>query len=115
MHEVSLVQALFDQADQAISPHPSAAVRLVGVRIGQLAGVESELFRTAFEGCKSDRGYVNATLQIALEPAIWSCRACGAQVSDTGPLRCAACDGTPALAAGGDLILQRLELETNDV
>jgi Zn finger protein HypA/HybF involved in hydrogenase expression len=64
MHEVSLVQSLFDQADHAIPPHPAAAVRLVTVCIGALAGVERELFLSAFDGCKEDRGYGNAALEI---------------------------------------------------
>lgn len=115
MHEVSLVHALFDQADRAIAPHPSAAVRQISVRIGQLAGVEQELFRLAFEGCRAERGYANAALQITLEAAVWSCAECGAAVSDEGPLRCSACGGIPSLSAGGDLILQRLELESGDV
>ena len=85
MHEVSLVQALFDQADRAIPPHPSAGVRQVTVCIGALAGVECALFHSAFEGCKDERGYGNATLVIVEVPA------------------------------GNDLILQRLELETPDV
>ncbi|HEU4577918.1 MAG TPA: hydrogenase maturation nickel metallochaperone HypA [Polyangiaceae bacterium] len=85
MHEVSLVQALFDQADRAIPPHPSADVRQITVRIGALAGVEQALFRSAFEGCKGDRGYANATLVLLEVPA------------------------------ASDLILQRLELETRDV
>lgn len=85
MHEVSLVQALFDQADRALSPYPSADVRQVTVRIGALAGVECALFRSAFDGCKDDRGYGNATLVIVEVPA------------------------------ADDLILQRLELETHHV
>jgi Zn finger protein HypA/HybF involved in hydrogenase expression len=85
MHEVSLVQALFDQADRAILPHPSADVRQVTVCIGALAGVEGALFRSAFEGCKDERGYGNASLVIV------------------------------ELPSGDDLILQRLELETGHV
>jgi Zn finger protein HypA/HybF involved in hydrogenase expression len=85
MHEVSLVQALFDQADHALPPYPSAAVRQVTVRIGALAGVECALFRSAFDGCKDDRGYGNATLVIVEVPG------------------------------ADDLILQRLELETHHV
>jgi Zn finger protein HypA/HybF involved in hydrogenase expression len=85
MHEVSLVQALFDQADRAILPYPSGDVRQVTVCIGALAGVECALFRSAFEGCKDDRGYGQATLVIVEAPA------------------------------ADDLILQRLELETHHV
>jgi Zn finger protein HypA/HybF involved in hydrogenase expression len=115
MHEVSLVQALFDQADQAIVPHPSRCVRQLTVRIGKLAGVESELFCTAFEGCKAERGYASAVLEVVEEDVAWSCSACGAAVAPGGPLQCGSCPGQARLSAGGDLILQRLELEVADV
>lgn len=115
MHEVSLVHSLFDQADRSIAPHPSGAVRLMKVRIGELAGVDPELFRTAFDGCREERGYAAAALEVAWESSAWSCRACGAAVSQGGPLRCAACGGEARLSAGGDLILDRLELEVVDV
>ena len=117
MHEVSLIEALFDQADRAIAPRPAVAVRQLVVRIGELAGVDPELFRTAFEGCKGDRGYAAAVLEIIAEPAAWSCDTCGRGIAANGPLRCGGChcSGRMKLSAGGDLILQRLELEVNDV
>ena len=117
MHEVSLVEALFDQADRAIAPRPAVAVRQVTVRIGELAGVDPELFRTAFEGCRGDRGYAAAALEIIGEPAAWTCETCGRGIVADGPLQCTGChdSGRLTLSAGGDLILQRLELEVNDV
>src|ERR1051325_10298115 len=115
MHEVSLVQDLFDQTDAAIRPHPAAAVRRVTVRIGELAGGDAALFRTAFEGCKDDRGYAGAALEGEVERAHWACERCGAPVATGGPLRCGACDGDARLRAGGALILQRLKLEVTDV
>jgi hydrogenase nickel incorporation protein HypA/HybF len=115
MHEVSLVQELFDQTDAAIRPHAPSAVRVVTVRIGALAGVDGELFRTAFDGCKCERGYDAATLDLVVEAAAWACERCGARVASSGPLRCSACDGDARLDAGGELILQRLELEVPHV
>jgi hydrogenase nickel incorporation protein HypA/HybF len=115
MHEVSLVQALFDQADRAIEPHASSAVRRVTVRIGVLAGVESELFRTAFEACKAERGYLEAALDVIDEEAVWDCAACGEPLVQGDRLRCASCGGGARLVAGGALILQRVELEVRDV
>jgi hydrogenase nickel incorporation protein HypA/HybF len=115
VHEVSLVEALFDQADRAIAPRAPAAVRKVTVRIGELAGVDEQLFRTAFDGCKTDRGYTEASLEIIGEAAVWICGACRGAIPAGAVLRCAACDGTARLDAGGDLILQRLELEVHDV
>lgn len=116
MHEVSLVQDLFDQTDAAIRPHAPAAVREVTVRIGTLAGVDDVLFRTAFEGCKAERGYGAATLTIVTDQAEWACERCGSPVApEEGPLRCAVCDGAARLRAGDALILQRLELEVSHV
>ena len=115
MHEVSLVEALFDQTDRAIAPRAPAAVRKVTVRIGELAGVDEQLFRTAFDGCKTDRGYERASLEILAEAAVWICGACSGVVTAGRALRCAVCDGTARLDGGGELILQRLELEVNDV
>ena len=115
MHEVSLVHALFDQTDRAIGVHAPAAVRQVTVRIGELAGVEPELFCTAFEACKAERGYPAAQLEVVAERAVWRCGDCGGAVAPSGPLRCAQCDGRARLYAGGELILQRVELEVSDV
>ena len=115
VHEVSLVHALFDQIGQAIAPHPSEAVRVVAVRIGELAGVDPELFRPAFDGTRDERGYGAAALTVVAEPAAWTCRECGAEVGPGGPLRCASCGGDARLAAGGDLMLDRVELEVVDV
>lgn len=115
MHEVSLVHSLFDQADRAIAPHVARDVRHMTVRIGELAGVDGELFRTAFDGCRAERGYAGAELAISLEPVAWSCAMCGATVAAGGPLRCGACDGEAKLVAGGDIFLDRLELEVIDV
>lgn len=117
MHEVSLVHALFDHADRALGAHPPAAVRLIRVRIGEVAGVERDLFETAFEGCRAERGYAAAELEIVPEAALWRCRACGASLAPGAPLRCAACGdaGDVALVAGDALFLDRLELEVRDV
>jgi len=115
LHEVSLVHALFDQADSAILPHRARDVQKLTVRIGELAGVETELFRTAFEGCREERGFSSASLEIVFERAAWACTACGGAVVAGGPLRCAACDAPAKLSAGGDLILDRVELEVVDV
>jgi hydrogenase nickel incorporation protein HypA/HybF len=115
MHEVSLVHALFDQTDRAIVPHAAAAVRHIQVRIGALAGVESELFRTAFEGCRAERGYSAAALDIVEQDAAWQCVRCGAVLASGAPLVCPACAGRVRLSAGGELILERVELEVQNV
>lgn len=116
MHELSLVHALFDEADRALGAHPRAAVRELFVRIGELAGVEPELFATAFDDCHEERGYSRARLVVRHEPAVWRCRACDTRL-DPGPLVCPRCGdgGDVELATGDALVLDRIELEVSDV
>lgn len=115
MHEASLVDALFDEVDRAIGRHPAAAVREVTVRIGALAGVEVGLFRTAFEGLRGERGYGAASLVVDEEPARWRCEGCGRPVAAGELLACDGCGGRVTLAAGGEIILAKVELEVRDV
>jgi hydrogenase nickel incorporation protein HypA/HybF len=111
VHEVSLVLALFDHVDAAIAPHPTSAVRSLKVRIGELAGVDGDLFSTAFDVCRAERGYGGANLEVTGEPASWVCRACAAELGGGEPLRCSVCGGDVKLAGGGGLFLDRVELE----
>ena len=49
MHEYSIVASLVERVEQVAATHPGATVRRVHVRIGELAGVELTLLRTAYE------------------------------------------------------------------
>jgi hydrogenase nickel incorporation protein HypA/HybF len=81
MHEYSLVQSMFDTIEAIARDRGATAVRRVRVRIGDRAGVEPELFRTAYEIFRIDTICDRAPLQID-----------GARASD-------------------DLLLEQLELE----
>jgi hydrogenase nickel incorporation protein HypA/HybF len=119
MHEASLVGALLAQLrrerDRAAAAHPGAVVREVHVRIGALAGVEPDLFRSAFDLLKADGGAPEATLHLTVEAEAWRCPLCGGGASPGARLRCPTCDVGLVLAAGGELFLDRLELEVDDV
>jgi len=115
VHEASLVDALFDQIDGAMAGHPGGVLRVLRVRVGELAGVEPELFRTAFEAIRGPRGHERATLELVHEDAAWSCGSCATRLPRGSVLRCDACGGDVTLTAGGDIILERIELEVRDV
>jgi len=68
MHEYSLVQAMFDQIGEAVRANRALAVRRVYVRIGRYAGVEPELFRTAYEVFRVKTMCADAPLEIADAP-----------------------------------------------
>jgi hydrogenase nickel incorporation protein HypA/HybF len=64
MHEYSLVQAMFDQIDEVVRTSRACAVRRVQVRIGPLAGVDPELFRTAYDVYRVRTFCADAPLEI---------------------------------------------------
>lgn len=119
MHEVSLVESLFDQLDalrDRTAGRPAAgAVCLVRVRIGAGSGVEPTLFRTAYAACRGARDYTAAALEVVLEPERWECPVCQSNVGSEGPLDCTACDAPRVLRAGAGIFLDRVEMEVPDV
>lgn len=115
MHEASLVEALFDEVEAVVAPHPIAAVRRVRVRMGAQSGVEPELFAIAFDAARADRGLPTATLELVPEPVMWACPTCDASVPTGDRLVCPRCGGAPELRAGDALLLERVALEFPDV
>ncbi len=65
MHEYSIVQAMFDQIGDVVRANGARAVRRVRVRIGRLAGVEPDLFRTAYDVFRVKTVCDTAPLEIA--------------------------------------------------
>jgi hydrogenase nickel incorporation protein HypA/HybF len=49
MHEYSIVQAMFDRIEQVARERRATRVRRVSVRIGDVSGLDVDLFRRAFE------------------------------------------------------------------
>lgn len=111
MHEASLCDALFDQVDVSIQhADPGAVVREIHVAVGELAGVDPELFQIAFDTLREDR-HPHATLITTVIPARWHCPTCTLDTAADGPLTCPVCQTPLMLATGGELTLQRIELE----
>ena len=114
MHEYSLVRNLLDQVEAHARAQGATAVRRVTVGMGELAGVDPGLFATAFEMFRTAGPYRDTELCIRRVEARWVCGGCGSRIPRGEVLRCASC-GTPArLAAGDELILERIELEVPD-
>jgi hydrogenase nickel incorporation protein HypA/HybF len=112
MHEYSLVEALVRRVEAEAARRRATAVHGVRVSLGELSGVDPELFRTAYETFRAGTGCAAAALELVRVPACWACPRCGAPVPPGAPLRCDGC-GVPArLAEGADaLLLESIDLE----
>ena len=111
MHEYSLIQSMFDQIHETVRAHHAQAVRRVKVRIGQSAGVEIELFRTAYDTFRAGTLCADAPMDIEEVPVRWECPEGHGDIVPGLALRCPVCGGPARLTSGDEIILERLELE----
>ena len=111
MHEYSIVQALIDRIEAEAAMRHARAVHRVSVRIGEIAGVEVELLRTAYDMVREGTICRAAPLDITTVAPKWECGACRAPVAAGGWLTCAICGKPARLIEGDEILLERLELE----
>lgn len=111
MHEYSIIQSLVDSVTAAVGPRTPRVIHRVDVAIGELAGVDCTLLATAFEVFRAGTLCEKAELAIDRIPARWECPNCHAEISRGAFLRCVLCNEPARLAAGDEIILQRIELE----
>jgi hydrogenase nickel incorporation protein HypA/HybF len=115
VHEYSIVAALVDRVGRELDAHPGAIARKLHLRIGELAGVELELLRTAFLTFRERSVCADAELDIKPVAAAWQCSQCKLPIAAGAVLRCPSCGRPARLVAGDDIILERIEMEVRDV
>lgn len=113
MHEYSIIQSLVDSVAAAVEDGQSclSTVQTIHVAIGELAGIDCALLTTAFEVFRDGTICEHAALSIDRIPARWECSRCHGEVARGGFLRCTQCNAPARLAAGDEIVLQRIELE----
>jgi hydrogenase nickel incorporation protein HypA/HybF len=111
MHEHSLVEAIMERVVAEASARNALSVHRVSVRVGALAGVEPELLVTAFEIWREGTVCSGAVLDVVRVQAEWVCVSCRLGVPDGEALACLLCGGNVRLAAGDELLLDRIEME----
>jgi len=115
MHEFSLVQAMMDKVTEEARAHHATRVHRLEVRIGRLSGVEEELFATAYETLRPGTVCEAAELVLLREEGEWRCDSCGHVLPRDGVLSCPECEWPARLARGGELVLERIEMEVPHV
>jgi hydrogenase nickel incorporation protein HypA/HybF len=111
MHEYSIVQSLVDSVEAVAAQHAGAAVHHLVVRIGDLAGVDRGLLQTAYETFRAGTICEGAGMTIERVEPQWECGRCHREIRRGAILRCALCNEPARLAAGDEIILQRVEME----
>ncbi|MEB3172785.1 MAG: hydrogenase maturation nickel metallochaperone HypA [Cyanobacteriota bacterium] len=112
MHELSLMEAVRDQALAAARADGATRIAAITLRVGELAGVEVEALRFAFPVVMAGTIAAGAELQIELESATCHCAVCDAPFP--APQGCCDCPRCGAISRqllrGRDLRLLSLEV-----
>jgi hydrogenase nickel incorporation protein HypA/HybF len=112
MHEYALVEALVRRVEDEARKRQALAVHGLSVRVGELAGVDAELFQTAYETFRAGTICEQVPLELTRVAASWSCPRCGRAIARGEVLTCPDCKAPARLDDGGDaLTLDRIEME----
>ena len=111
MHEYSLIQSLVDRVEREARARNALAVHALKVRLGELSGVDPELFTTAYETFRQGTVCEKAELVVTRVPAKWVCKAGDKPIPAGEGLTCAGCGSPARLAEGDELFLDQIEME----
>jgi hydrogenase nickel incorporation protein HypA/HybF len=111
MHEYSLIQSLVERVETEARARSASAVHRLRVRIGEQAGVDVDLFKTAYLTFRERTVCEAADLEVEIVPVEWACASCGERIARGQPLRCPSCLHPARLIGGDEIILDQIEME----
>lgn len=112
MHELSIAQNLVRIASETAAQRGAGRVLRLEVRLGALAGVQTDALSFCFPVAAKATVCEGATLQLTVVPALGTCGQCGGSCEVSDPMApCPTCDAWPLLLEGGsEMTLRCLEV-----
>jgi hydrogenase nickel incorporation protein HypA/HybF len=113
MHELGIAEAIVDRVKQESEKRGGARVTKVGVRVGELSGVDPDALSFGFEMLVKDTPFEGLALEIDFRKRVQRCAACG-RAFETDMLfgACPDCGSSDtACIAGDELDIAFIELE----
>ena len=113
MHELSIATAILDRAQAASTENGGARVTKIGLRIGEISGVESDALKFGIEVLSKDTPLQGVVLDIEFCKRRQRCAGCAAEFEPAGfSPACPACHGDQSeCIAGKELDVMFFELE----
>ena len=113
MHEASLVEQLLGQVRRIAEQNGGGRVTRIEVIVGELAGVEPDLVRFAFDRLAPDAGLAEARLSLVVRPVSVYCVTCSATSALSGfVFRCPRCgDEKVEVVDGEQFVLHQVTLD----
>jgi len=116
MHELGIANSILDGVAKEIERRPGSRPTKVGVRIGELAGVDPDALRFAFEALTAETDLAQLQLDIEFRAPQARCRDCSREYEiHSYELICPACQSPNGQCISGDeLEFAYLEVEDNE-
>jgi len=113
MHEMGIANSILEGVTAELRRHPGSRALKVGVRIGELAGVDPDALSFAFEALTLDTELVGLALDVDYVAPRSRCRECGRDFEVRNfELWCPACGSSNADRISGDeLEFKYLEID----
>ncbi len=113
MHELSIAQELLDRVAREMRRRPGTRPRAVGVKIGEISGIDRDALAFGFEVLVKDTEWQQLALEIEYCARRHRCPACGSEFNVTKfETACVGC-GNPAtvMISGDELDIGYIDVE----
>lgn len=113
MHEFAIANSIVEAARTEAGLRPGMRVAKVGVRIGDLAGLDPDALAFCFEALVKETDLEPVVLEIERRPQKQRCSSCGNEFTVVDyVITCPACgEGSTEFVSGNELELAYLEME----
>jgi len=113
VHELGIAMAILERVRREAATHAPARATRVGVRIGELSGVDRDSLAFGFEALVKDSALEPLALEVEYCRRRHACRSCGAEFPvENYELNCPRCGSSDTRFAGGDeLDIAYIEVE----
>jgi len=116
MHEMGIANSILEGVKKEMVRHPNCRPAKVGVRIGELAGVDPEALQFAFDALVLETELDGLKLEVEYRRAHIRCRECGKEFEARNfELQCIACASLSIECVGGDeMEFEYLEVDEHE-
>lgn len=103
MHELGIASSILDCVQKEAERHPDARITKVGVKIGELAGVDQDALQFGFEVLVKDTEWEPVALEVEYVPRVQRCPKCEYEfrMTDYDP-RCPLCGEVATQCISGE-------------
>jgi hydrogenase nickel incorporation protein HypA/HybF len=113
MHELGIAASILESVEKEAQGHPGAHISKVGIKIGELSGVDGDALQFGFEVLVKDTELEPLALEVELVPRMQRCPKCAYEfrMTDYDP-RCPLCgEFATKCISGEELDIAYMEID----